>query len=222
MPEKVEALGVLLILLPGFASAYIAQSLAVRRKQTELDKVVEALLFSLILYAVTLQFFGHTLPISWQSLAPSRPDVYQIVVDYGPLVTLACLAILFALLYAANINHDWLMKAFRWIRITGKTARSTIWNDAFQDIGGFVQVGLSGEREVIGWVRDYSDDATEPSLFLEKAAWIVKQEDGTKTEIAIDAPGILLTKETAIEYVIFLGWHKRAPGDSEAEHNTDT
>jgi hypothetical protein len=130
-------------------------------------------------------------------------------------------AIVFALLYAANINHDWLMKVFRWIRITGRTARSTIWNDAFQDIGGFVQVGLSGERKVIGWVRDYSDDATEPSLFLENAAWIVKQTDGTETEIAIEAPGILLTKETAIEYVIFLGWHKQASDASKTVQSTD-
>src|ERR1035441_5417168 len=198
MPEKAEALGVLLILLPGFACAYIAQFLAVRRKQTEFDKVVEALLFSFILYAVTLPFFGRTLPISWQSQGPSQPNLYLVKFDYGYLVTLLCLTIVLALFYAANINHDWLMKAFRLIRITGRTARSTIWNDAFQDIGGFVQVGLSGERKVIGWVRDYSDDATEPSLFLEKAAWIMKQADGTETEIAIEAPGILLTKETAI------------------------
>lgn len=82
-------------------------------------------------------------------------------------------------------------------------------------------MGLSGERKVIGWVRDYSDDATEPSLFLEKAAWIVKQENGTETEIAIEGPGILLTKETAIEYVIFLGWHTQTPDASKTVHITD-
>jgi hypothetical protein len=64
MPEKMEALGVLLVLLPGFACAYIVQSLSVRRRQTELDKVVEALLLSLILYVITLPFYGHSLPIS--------------------------------------------------------------------------------------------------------------------------------------------------------------
>jgi len=221
MPEKMEALGVLLVLLPGFACAYIVQFLAVRRKQSELDKIVEALLFSLVLYVITLPLFGRTLPISWQSLSSSRQDVYQILVDYNHLAALAGLAIILALLYAANINHDWLMKAFRWMRITERTARSTIWNDAFQEIGGFVQVGLSGERKVIGWVRDYSDDATEPSLFLEKAAWIVKQADGAETEITIDDPGILLTKETAIEYVIFLGWHKKAQDVSETDQSSD-
>jgi len=65
MPEKAEALGILLVLLPGFACAYIVQFLAVRRRQTEMDKVVEALLFSLVLYVITLPIFGNTLPIGW-------------------------------------------------------------------------------------------------------------------------------------------------------------
>ena len=43
MPSKIEALGILLILLPGLLTAYISQQLAVRREQTEFDKTVEAL-----------------------------------------------------------------------------------------------------------------------------------------------------------------------------------
>lgn len=210
MPEKIETLGVLLILLPGFACAYIVQFLAVRRKQTELDKVIEALLFSLVLYVVTLPFFGYKLPIRWQS-STAGPDVYQISVDYGHLATLAGMAILLALLYAANINHDWLMTVFRWMRITERSSRSTIWNDAFQEIGGYVRIGITDGRCLVGWVRDYSDDAIDPSLFLENAVWIVKGEDGSETEMPIENPGILLTKEMPIEYVIFLPWQKQTP-----------
>jgi hypothetical protein len=219
MPEKAEALGVLLVLLPGFTCAYIVQFLTVWRKQTELDKVVEALLFSLVLYVVSLPIFDHKLPIGWQSLDPGRPNVYQVLVDWKHLATLAGLAILVALLYSANINHDWLMKTLRWMRITERTARSTIWNDTFQEIGGFVQVGISGDRSVIGWLRDYSDDASEPSLFLEEAAWVTKGPDGTATEVTIEGPGILLTKETAIEYVIFLPWHQQPADPYESDKN---
>jgi hypothetical protein len=212
MPEKMEALGVLLVLLPGFACAYIVQFLAVRRKQTELDKVVEALLFSLILYVVTLPFFGNTLPIGWQPLDPHRTDIYRVLVDWKHLASLAGLAIVFAVLYAAN---------FRWMRVTERTARSTVWNDVFQETGGFVQVGISDGRSVLGWLRYYSDEASDPSLFLEDAAWVVKGEDGSEAEIAIEGPGIFLTKETAIEYVIFLGWQKRESDDSETVLDTN-
>lgn len=221
MPEKAEALGVLLVLLPGFACAYIVQFLAVRRKQTELDKVVEALLFSLLLYLITLPFFSNTLPISLQHLDPGHPEIIQVLVDLRHLAALGVLAIAFALLYAANIEHDWLMSVFRLMRITERTARSTIWNDAFQEIGGYVQVGISDGRSVIGWLRHYSDESADPSLFLEDAAWIVKT-DGIEEEVAINGPGILLTKETAIEYVIFLGWQKQRPEVSKSVEDTHT
>ena len=112
--------------------------------------------------------------------------------------------------YAANINHDWMMKLFRWMKVTERTARSTIWNDVFQEIGGAVQVGLAGDIRVIGWLRYYSDEAEESSVFLEQAAWIDKE--GTETPIT--GPGILLTKEVGIEYILFL--------DSDQERNSET
>ena len=215
MPEKAEALGILLVLLPGFACAYIVQFLAVRRRQTEMDKVVEALLFSLILYVFTLRFFSNTLPIGWKTPDAHQSGAYQVVVDWNHLAALAASSVVLALLYSANINHDWLMSLFRRMKITERTARSTIWNDKFQEIGGFVQVGISDGRSVIGWVGDYSDESSEPSLFLEQAAWVVKNEEGEEDEVKIDGPGILLLKETSIEYIMFLDWHKR-PAETDS------
>jgi hypothetical protein len=115
-----------------------------------MDKVVEALLFSLILYFFTLPFFGDTLPIGWKSPDAHQPVVYQVVVDWKHLASLSASSVVLALVYSANINHDWLMTLFRKMKITERTSRSTIWNDKFQEIGGFVQVGISDGRSVIG------------------------------------------------------------------------
>jgi hypothetical protein len=49
MPASTEALGILLLLLPGFSCAFLVQRIAVRARQTELDKIVEALLLSFVL-----------------------------------------------------------------------------------------------------------------------------------------------------------------------------
>ena len=138
MPEKIEALGILLVLLPGFACAYIVQFLAVRRKQSELDKVIEALLFSLFLYVFTLPFFGYTLPLGWRSVDSQHPDVYQVFVAWKHFAWLTAGSVLIAIIYSANINHDWAMSVLRWMRVTERTGRKTIWNDAFQETGGMV------------------------------------------------------------------------------------
>ena len=199
MPGKVEALGILLILLPGFTCAYISQHLAVRRERTELDKVIEALIFSFVLYLATLPFFGYTLPVSWHS---GTNGTYQIVLHYRQLFVLLIASIALGILYGANINRDWLLTLFRWCRITERTARSSIWNDTFQEIGGFVQVGFKDGKRLIGWVRYYSDDSNDSSVFLEDAAWVTEEDQ----QQPIDGPGILLTKESAIETVSFLRW----------------
>jgi hypothetical protein len=212
MPDKVEALGVLLVLLPGFACAYIVQFLAVRPKQSELDKVIEALLFSLILYLFTLPFFGYTFPLGWGPLDAQHPNTYQIIINWKHLAWLTGVSVVFAVVYSANINQDWAMSVLRRIRVTERTARKTIWNDAFQEVGGMVQVGLSGDRRILGWLRYYSDEAKDSSLFLEEASWLMKEADGTESELAIEGPGILLTRNSGIEYVMFLNWARREPG----------
>lgn len=209
MPEKVEALGIMLVLLPGFACSYVVQMLAARRKQTELDKVVEALLFSLVLYVLTLPLFGNAFPLRWQNTHGPDLDIGQVIVDWKHLTVLAACSLLLGTLYAASINHDWLMTFFRWIRITERTARSTVWNDVFQETGGYVQIGLADGRSLMGWLRDYSDEEGDYSLFLEEASWVVKTVNGNESEIRIEGPGILLTRKMDIEFVIFLGWHKQ-------------
>jgi hypothetical protein len=200
MPDKAEALGILLILLPGFASAYLVQLLAARRKQSEFDKVIEALIFSLVLYLFTLPFFGYSLPIAWHSGDVKHPDAWQIFIVWPHLLTLAILAVVMGALYAHSINHNWLTAPFRWFKISERSARSSVWNDVFSDLKGIVQVELSDGRSVIGWIRKYSDEDDADALFLDEAAWI----DSDGKEVPIHGPGILLTKNLGIKYVMFL------------------
>jgi hypothetical protein len=202
MPESTEALGVLLLLLPGFSCAFLVQRLAVRPKQTELDKIIEALLFSFILYLIASPFFGFSLPLGWRKFSPDGIEQYIFQLNWPYLAVLAALALAIGILNSANLNHDWLLRLLRKLRITQRTARNSIWIDAFQDIpSSFVLVQLSGDRSVIGYLRYYSDEQEDASLFLEDAAWIIDEEG---TQSPIDGPGILLTKQAGIESVSFL------------------
>ncbi len=202
MPATSEALGILLILLPGFTCAYIVEKLTARRRQSDLDKIIEAFLFSFLLYLAVSPFFGYAIPLAWNQIEVAGTRQYALYLRWSYLVTLAGAASLLALIYSANINHDWFLKLLRKSGITQRTARSTIWNDTFQDItASYVLVQLDGNRRVIGYVRYYSDDADENSLFLEDAAWVMN-DDGEQQPIP--GPGILLTKLAGIESISFL------------------
>jgi hypothetical protein len=207
MPETSEALGILLVLLPGFACSYIVQLIGARRKrpefdkQTELDKVIEALLFSLLLYIACLPFFGLNHPLDWKSPASNQPGPFQFQIQYAHLATLAGLAVILALLYSAAISHGWLRKAIEWMRITEPTAHAVLHDR-------WVQVGISGGRSLIGWLRNYPDKyseiAAEDFYIFEQAAWVVKDANGREVEVEIEGV-IMIPEATEIEYVIYLG-----------------
>jgi hypothetical protein len=200
------------LLLPGFSCAYLVQRLAVRPKQTELDKVIEALILSFFLYLVVSPFFGYSLPLSWQAKTSQGIEQYAFQLNWPYLASLATLALATGILYGANLNHDWILGTLRKLRITERTARNSIWNDAFQEIpSSFVLVQLSRDRSIIGFLRYYSDEQEDASLFLEDAAWIV---DDSGTQSPIDGPGILLTKQAGIESVSFLNSGRRTSSGS--------
>lgn len=198
MPANVLALQILLILLPGFAAAYIVQRLASRAAQTDLDKVIEALLFSFAIYGACVLITHGNLPFSID-LTGKEPDVRW---DTSKLIWLLVLTLGFALGMTAYINRDG-TRIFRWSGLTERTSRSSIWNDVFSSEAKddqIVQVELDGGRSVQGVLRYYSDAAEDCSLYLIQARWV--SPAGEKIEIP--GPGILLTRSAGIRSISFL------------------
>ncbi len=204
MPATAAALQILLVLLPGFTAAYLVQLLATRARQTDLEKIIEALLFSFLIYVGYGLVRHNGLPVA--IVPATNGDTLQF--HRINLLWLTGLSLFFALLMILYVNKDG-ARLFRWIKLTERTSRNSIWNDTFQDIqqqvdpeaGSIVEVELGDGRRVMGAVKFYSDTADECSVFLQGAAWV--GEDG-KTTIPIRGPGILLTRNATIASVSFL------------------
>jgi Family of unknown function (DUF6338) len=200
MPQGVQAFAVLLLLLPGFLSARIVQMMCARPKQTELDKIVEALLFSFLTYLLFAATLGTELPLSWSARFDQLGTHYILEIRRLRLALLALYAVVLGLGWAWIVNHDSLLKWLRKGRFTQRTSRISVWNDIFHTLGGTVQIGLKDGRMVRGWLRCYSDEAEDSTFFLEAATWI--GEDGA--DYPVNGPGILFTKECGVQFVIFL------------------
>jgi hypothetical protein len=110
------------------------------------------------------------------------------------------MACLLGLAWGVVRSKDAALALLRRLKLTARTSRESVWNDVFASLGGAAQVGLSDGRNLIGWIRRYSDSGTERSVFLESAAWV--NENGLLTPIS--GEGILLTDKAEIEYVMFL------------------
>jgi hypothetical protein len=200
VPQGIQALSVLLILLPGFFSSKIVQMLCARPKQTELDKIIEALLFSFFTYVLFALTAGVELPLSWAAINGPAGAHYSIELHRGRLVLLVLYSAVLGLSWGWITNHDALLKLLRKSGFTQRSSRISVWNDIFHLLGGTVQVGLKDGRMAKGWLRCYSDEAEDSTFFLEAASWI----DTEGKEYKVAGPGVLITKQSEVQFVIFL------------------
>jgi Family of unknown function (DUF6338) len=246
VPTSLVALEIFLILLPGFAAAYVVQQLATRNAQSDLERVIEALLFSFVIYVCFAAANRGKLPFALQNQAAAATqsgsgaaapgynaaahakdsadadDSGQTIV-WAPrdLGLLAGITFAFAALAILYINHDG-NRLFRRLRLTERTTRSSIWTDIFESEAGqeqIVQVELPGNRSILGVLLYYSDDPDENSLFIAKASWVTADGD----QVPIPGQGILLTKQSGILSISLLSpaGHARA-GHSRRDDGDDT
>jgi hypothetical protein len=180
---KLEFLAFIIVLLPGLVCARLVQFLCVRRQQTEFDKVVEALLYSFIVYLGYAAIVGGVPIKLTASTGQSGVTEYQIETEPLTILLVTGVAMVLAVLWAYLINNDLLGPTLRKVKLTQRTARADIWTDVFHELGGFVQVQLADGRQVIGWLRYYSDSPEGASLFLENGAWVGSNHEEGLSEI---------------------------------------
>jgi hypothetical protein len=201
MPATLLALQIFLILLPGFSAAYVVQALATRRSQSDLERVIEALVFSFVIYVCYVPLNGGRLPFHVVADAAGKGDP-TVIWEPRQLGWLAVLTVAFALVAVAYIRFDG-NRVFQWLHLTERTTRNSIWNDVLESEairGQPLQVELADGRSVLGNLHYYSDVAEDASIYLTSASWV----DAAGNATAIPGSGILLTKNSGIRSVSLL------------------
>ena len=201
VPQGLQALIALLVLLPGFVSARIVRMLSAKAQQTELERIIEALIFSFFTYVIYILFFGSSLPVEWVAATGNGTVPYFILVHRWRLLLLSAIAILLGFGWGYIKGHDLFLRLLRRWKITQRSSRESVWTDVFLTFGGTVQVGLGDGRSVVGWLKQYADSGDERTLFLENAVWV--SDDADPVEVPGDGR-ILLTEKSEIKYVMFI------------------
>ena len=210
-----ETLTLFFLLVPGFVSSVVLNTIVVRKTKAAAAHVIEALVFSFLIYACLAPFFAG-IPASFEVTTVDGVVTHRPTADPEFLLWAVGLAILFALIVGASITHDCHMKVLRLMRVTYRTARDNTWIDIFIDQRRYVEVNLTDGRRLFGWPQYYSSHPEEGLLYLYDAAWI----NSGGEYVDIDAHGILLTRKDDIESVVFtnieFGQAARAGGRRQA------
>lgn len=189
-----ETLAVLLLLMPGFLASVILNSVVVRQVKDRVGGIIEALVFSFVIYAI-LTPFG----LSPVVLEVTESGTYRPIVDPSLQLNAMVLAVSLALLLGGLITNDCHMKLLRRLKMTASTARINTWLDIFIDQRRYVVVTFTDGRRLFGWPEYYSNDTTEGLLYIGDPAWI--GEDDKYTDLGVH--GILLTNKSCIESIVF-------------------
>lgn len=231
MPTSLVGLQILLILLPGFAAAYTVQLLVTRRTQSELERVIEGLLYSFIIYVLYMPLNHGRLPFHIVKDPVGNQDT--VLWEPANLAVLAAIVFVFSLVVTAYFNFDGnrlfrlfdteneqVSRRLKWLKLTERTTRNSIWNDILETeyiAGQFVQVELVDGRSLLGVVHYYSDDSQDGSIYLAEASWLTSDGD----PVPIPGAGILLTKASQIQSISLLDSKREADPPETSEIGVD-
>ena len=221
MPQGLQAVLALLILLPGFVSSRIVRMMSARSQQSELEKIIEALIFSFFIYVVYIAAFGSALPLEWtipvSPLKAGDLTHFGLIVHRWRVLALSLFAIVCGVAAGFVRGHDLDLKLLGKFTFLERVTREPIWNKVFLGLEGTVQVGLADGRSAIGWLKFYPYSDEERCLFLENASWV--GADGSL--VPIEGAGLLLTEKSEIHFVMFLDPHSAGALDAEASTEED-
>ena len=146
----------LTFLLPGFVAAALFHSLRPHTKPGAFERVIQALIFTTAIKAIT------------EPLAGSE--------NWEPGLSFA-VAVVLALIVACVLNNDLMHKFFRGLGITRETSYPTEWYSSFsRHKNCYVVLHLKGQRRLYGWPHEWPSRPEGGHFRIILGEWLVEDE----------------------------------------------
>ena len=185
-----EVVGILTFLLPGFVAAAVFHSLTSHPKPDAFDRVVQALIFTVVGNAITTVF------VSWVN---SPNENQQWIKAWEPLLSIL-VAVALALLASHASNRDSVHRVLRHLGITKETSYPSEWYSAFSRHGDcYVVLHLKGQRRLYGWPEEWPSHPEQGHFRISEGEWL--DEDKRISATGVSA---VLIPASEVEMVEFL------------------
>lgn len=172
-------------------------------QKTDFDKIISALFYSFVIYTF-FSLLTDLKPI-YATLNPSANGTqFAFNINSKAFLILLAISLFIGLAASLSYTYDLHMRLFRFLKVTKRTSRNSVWIDVFSDINSYVIVNFIDNQRAIGWPKYYSDTFGQEYLFLSQASWI----DKNNNTIPIAGPGLLITLGAKIESIEFVTGEK--------------
>ena len=183
-----EVVNVLVFLLPGFVAASVFHSLTSHPKPGTFDRLIQALVFTVIVNAITV---GISL-------------VANITLEESWIPVLAVsISVMLALITVYWSNNDTMHGILRRLGITKETSYPSEWYSTFWRLNDcYVVLHLKGERRLYGWPEEWPSQPDRGHFRISEGQWLVENDEND----GVSATGVsaILIPANDVEMVEFI------------------
>ena len=206
-----ELIELLKFLLPGFFCAWIFHALSSFPKQSQFERIVQALIFTILVQGISyltkeaIFFCGRYVSLgSWDENA-------DVVLSLLSAIGLGLLITYFS-------NNDKFHKFLRSLNITRETSYASEWFGAFSDNVTYIVLHLDGGRRLYGWPIEWPTEPMSGHFVLTNASWL--NDDNSPTDLA----GVksILVRGTDVQMVEFMFPSEELKNDQESLESAPT
>ena len=182
-----EVVSVLVFLLPGFVAASVFHSLTSHPKPGTLDRLIQALVFTVIVHAAII---GISL-------------VADIAREESWIPVLAVLiSVMLALMTVYWSNNDTMHGILRRLGITKETSYPSEWYSTFWRLNDcYVVLHLKGERRLYGWPEEWPSQPDRGHFRISEGEWLGNDENDGVSTTGVSA---ILISANDVEMVEFI------------------
>ena len=197
------ALFLFLYLLPGFLGAVIYDYLVERQPPSNFERIIEALVLTLVSSVVAHVGFGvPLLPNIELSKDTSLTAIVGAFLDKSVLF-ISIISVSISVIFSILNNHGIIYLALNRVRLTYKNGDGDVWQDTFYKHRKFwIRLTFQDGRSLIGWPKYYSSTGKPRELFVADATWWEPDSSGNLTSVDVVGAGVYISdfsKVTAIE-----------------------
>jgi len=179
-------------LLPGFLAAWIFYGFTSHPKPSQFERVVQALIFTLIVQALV---YCTKISLLWvgNHYILGRWD------EQSEVVTSIIAASFMGFVFAYFANTDKFHSLARRIGITRETSFPSEWFGVFSKKVTYVVLHLNDERRIYGWPIEWPSEPGKGHFSLQQASWL---DEGKETSLTgVDS---ILIKGEDVKWVEFM------------------
>jgi hypothetical protein len=206
-----DSFAILYFLLPGLITAAIFYSLTAHPKKETFERVVQALIFTVIIKAMNIcvrKVWFHC----WE---PTHKGFWN---DDKELVWSVVNAVILGIGFSAMMNWDLAHCVLRKLKITKRTSYPSEWYSAFHKYKRDVVLYLNDKRRLRGWAMEYPDQADKGHFLIQNIRWL--DDDGNEyPQTEVEATIIAAADVYMVQFLP--DDLKRETGKDEAEIEKD-